>query len=148
MYYSAAESVPERLCPPSNLACGQGTAAIALTPLYHFGRVVALCAGDPRIDSVCWKPELGTSLSCALMLGTTGRMCSRQSAVLCRAVCCSRDVLSPKDGQIESYVCIGFEQGAIVTCLAFQPSGPLLVRFGVNVCESVSRLGTQNPACI
>jgi hypothetical protein len=39
----------------------------------------------------------------------------------------TRDVLDIKDGKIESYVCIGFNQGAQVTCLAFQPSGTLLV---------------------
>lgn len=51
--------------------------------------------------------------------------------VLSCAIClhlCFRDVLDIHDGKIESYVCIGFNQGAKVTCLAFQPSGTLLVR--------------------
>jgi hypothetical protein len=32
-----------------------------------------------------------------------------------------------KDGKVESFVCMGYEQGASVTCLAFQAHGSLLV---------------------
>jgi hypothetical protein len=36
-------------------------------------------------------------------------------------------VSDQKDGTIESYVCMGYDQDARVMCLAFQPSGTLLV---------------------
>ena len=52
----------------------------------------------------------------------------------CTCPAMTRDVLDIKDGKIESYVCIGFNQGAQVTCLAFQPSGTLLVsQYSTNV---------------
>jgi len=38
-----------------------------------------------------------------------------------------RDVSAVKDGKVESYVCMGYEQGARVTCLAFEAAGSLLV---------------------
>lgn len=44
-----------------------------------------------------------------------------------------RDVLDVQDGKIESYVCMGFNSGAQVTCLAFQPSGTLLVSGDMHV---------------
>jgi hypothetical protein len=43
-----------------------------------------------------------------------------------RAPC--RDLSDQKDDRIESYVCMGYEQGAHVKCLAFQPTSNLLVR--------------------
>ncbi|KAF6253286.1 hypothetical protein COO60DRAFT_431878 [Scenedesmus sp. NREL 46B-D3] len=36
------------------------------------------------------------------------------------------DISAVKDGKVESFVCMGYEQGARVTCLAFQASGSLL----------------------
>jgi hypothetical protein len=38
-----------------------------------------------------------------------------------------RDISAVKDGKVESFVCMGYEQGARVTCLAFQSAGSLLV---------------------
>jgi hypothetical protein len=46
--------------------------------------------------------------------------------VLLLLVSC-RDISAVKDGKVESFVCMGYEQGARVTCLAFQSSGSLLV---------------------
>lgn len=41
------------------------------------------------------------------------------------------DIVAAKEGRLDSgYVCIGFEMGAKVSCLAFQPDGPLLVGGG------------------
>ena len=46
----------------------------------------------------------------------------------CCCCCCCRDISAVKDGKVESFVCMGYEQGARVTCLAFQAAGSLLVR--------------------
>jgi hypothetical protein len=47
-----------------------------------------------------------------------------------------------KDGKVESFVCMGYEQGARVTCLAFQASGSLLVS-GVKQRSSLSQQQQQ-----
>lgn len=67
------------------------------------------------------------------------------AALRCPVPC--RDVLDIHDGKIESYVCIGFNQGAQVTCLAFHPSGKLLVRHtvGSRLFHQHSSRGASTP---
>lgn len=39
----------------------------------------------------------------------------------------ARDIPAAKEGKAESYVCIGYDQDAKITKIAFQPNGNLLV---------------------
>jgi hypothetical protein len=48
-------------------------------------------------------------------------------ALLLLLLASRRDISAVKDGKVESFVCMGYEQGACVTCLAFQAAGSLLV---------------------